>query len=107
MDARPYLVNGEWRTGEGTFEVKSPFDDSVVAEVGVPTAADVEEAMATAASTFEQTKKLPVWARSEALDHISKRLAETVDENAELIAREGGQPIKRAKGGATRASPAF
>src|SRR5438105_11367977 len=107
MDARPYLVNGEWRTGEGTFEVKSPFDDSVVAEVGVPTAADVEGAMATAASTFEQSKKLPVWARSEALDHISKRLAETVDENAELIAREGGKPIKWAKVEATRAISTF
>jgi len=61
MTVRPYLVNGEWRTGEGTFEVKSPFDDSVVAEVAVPTAADVEEAIATAASTFEESKKLPVW----------------------------------------------
>ena len=45
-EIRPFLVNGEWRTGEGTFEVKSPFDDSVVAELGVPTAADVEEAVA-------------------------------------------------------------
>ncbi len=107
MTVRPYLVNGEWRTGEGTFEVKSPFDDSVVAEVAVPTAADVEEAMATAASTFEESKKLPVWARSEALDHISKRLAETVDENAELIAREGGKPIKWAKVEATRAISTF
>src|SRR5580765_1488588 len=107
MTVRPYLVNGEWRTGEGTFEVKSPFDDSVVAEVGVPTAADVEEATATAAATFEESKKLPVWARSEALDHISKRLAETVDENAELIAREGGKPIKWAKVEATRAISTF
>src|SRR5438552_10381692 len=107
MTVRPYLVNGEWRTGEGTFEVKSPFDDSVVAEVAVPTAADVEEAIATAASTFEESKKLPVWARSEALDHISKRLAETVDENAELIAREGGKPLKWAKVEATRAISTF
>ena len=107
MTVRPYLVNGEWRTGEGTFEVKSPFDDSVVAEVAVPTAADVEEAMATAAATFEESKKLPVWARSEALDHISRRLAETVDENAELIAREGGKPIKWAKVEATRAISTF
>src|SRR6476646_348810 len=107
MTVHPYLVNGEWRTGEGTFEVKSPFDDSVVAEVAVPTAADVEDAMAAAASTFEESKKLPVWARSEALDHISKRLAETVDENAELIAREGGKPIKWAKVEATRAISTF
>jgi aldehyde dehydrogenase (NAD+) len=107
MTVRPYLVNGEWRTGESTFEVKSPFDDSVVAEVAVPTAADVEEAMATAAATFEESRKLPVWARSEALDHISKRLAESVDENAELIAREGGKPIKWAKVEATRAISTF
>src|SRR5438874_1945510 len=107
MTIRPFLVNGAWRTGEGTFEVKSPFDDSVVAEVGVPTAADVEEAMATAEATFEESKKLPVWARSEALDHISKRLAETVEENAELIAREGGKPIKWAKVEATRAISTF
>src|SRR6266487_751700 len=107
MTIRPFLVNGAWRTGEGTFEVKSPFDDSVVAEVGVPTGADVEEAMATADATFEESKKLPVWARSEALDHISKRLAETVEENAELIAREGGKPVKWAKVEATRAISTF
>ena len=76
-DVRPFLVNGEWRTGEGTLEVKSPFDDSVVAEIGVPTAADVEEATAAAAETFKESQHLPIRARSEALDHISKRLGET------------------------------
>jgi len=71
---RPYLVNGEWRTGEGTFEVRSKFDDAVVAEVGVPTEADVEEAAATAASTFLESRRLPIHARADALDHISARL---------------------------------
>ena len=90
MSTRPFLVNGDWRTGEGTFEVKSPFDDSVVDEVGVPTDADVEEAAATAHETFKTSQHLPILVRSEALDHISKRLSETIDENAKLIAREGG-----------------
>jgi acyl-CoA reductase-like NAD-dependent aldehyde dehydrogenase len=107
MGTKPFLVAGEWRTGEGTFEVKSPFDDSVVAEIGVPTQADVEEATAQATETFEESKRLPVHARSEALDHISRRLAETVDENAELIAREGGKPIKWATVEATRAISTF
>ena len=106
-DARPFLVNGEWRTGEGTFEVKSPYDDSVVAEIGVPTDADVEEAAACAAETFEESQHLPVWARSEALDHVSKRLGETITENAELIAREGGKPLKWATVEATRAVSTF
>jgi acyl-CoA reductase-like NAD-dependent aldehyde dehydrogenase len=107
MAVRPYLVNGEWRTGEGSFEVRSPYDDSVVAEVGTPTDADVEEAAATAAATFRESRRLPVHARADALDHISKRLAETVDENAELIAKEGGKPLKWAKVEATRAVSTF
>ena len=45
-DIRPFLVNGQWRTGDGTFEVRNPYDDSLVAELGVPTEADVEEAVA-------------------------------------------------------------
>jgi acyl-CoA reductase-like NAD-dependent aldehyde dehydrogenase len=107
MTVRPYLVNGDWRTGEGTFEVKSPFDDSVVAEIGVPTQADVDEATATAAATFEESKRLPVHARADALDHISRRLGETIEDNAKLIAAEGGKPLKWATVEATRAVSTF
>src|SRR3990172_4388132 len=107
MTARPFLVNGQWRTGEGSFEVHSPYDGSIVAEIGVPTAADVEEAVATAAATFEESRRLPVHARAEALDHISRRLGESIPENAELIAKEGGKPIKWATAEATRAVSTF
>jgi acyl-CoA reductase-like NAD-dependent aldehyde dehydrogenase len=107
MSVKPYLVNGEWRIGQGSFEVRSPFDGSVVAEVGTPTADDVEEATAAAAYVFSESQHLPVWMRSEALDHISRRLAERLDENAELIAREGGKPLKWAKVEATRAVSTF
>lgn len=107
MTTRPFLVNGEWREGEGTLDVKSPFDDSIVASIGVPTAADVEEAIATAAATFEESVRLPVHVRSEALDHISRRLASDIERNAELIAREGGKPMKWALIEATRAASTF
>src|ERR687891_2845750 len=107
MAVRPYLVNGDWRTGDGAFEVRSPYDDGVVAEIGVPTDADVEEAAATAHETFGESSRLPVHSRSEALDHVSKRLAETVDQNAELIAKEGGKPLKWATVEATRAASTF
>ena len=107
MTVRPFLVNGEWRTGEGSFEVHSPYDGSVVAEIGVPTAADVEEAVATAAATFEESRRLPVHARTDALDQISRRLADSIPENAELIAKEGGKPIKWATAEATRAVSTF
>jgi aldehyde dehydrogenase (NAD+) len=107
VETRPFLVNGEWRTGEGTFEVHSPYDGSVVAEIAVPIAADVEEASQVAHDTFEESKNLPIWARADALDHISKRLSETIEENANLIAAEGGKPLKWATVEATRAVSTF
>src|SRR3954464_5460584 len=107
MTVRPYLVNGDWRTGDGTFEVKNPFDDSLVAEIAIPTADDVEEATATAAKTFEEARHLSAAAGSPALDHISHRLSETMDDNAELIAAEGGKPLKWARVEAARAVSTF
>ncbi|HEY7756177.1 MAG TPA: aldehyde dehydrogenase family protein [Actinomycetota bacterium] len=107
MSVRPYLVNGSWRTGEGTFEVASPYDGGVVAEIGIPTEADVEEALATAHATFESSRRLPVHARAEALDRISAGLAASIDENARLIAQEGGKPLKWATAEATRAVSTF
>jgi acyl-CoA reductase-like NAD-dependent aldehyde dehydrogenase len=107
MMVRPFLVNGEWRTGDGTFDVTNKFDGSTVAEVGVPTEKDVEDAVAAAAVTFEESRHLPVHARADALDHISRRIAERVDELAESIAREGGKPLKWSKVEATRAISTF
>lgn len=106
-EIRPYLVAGEWRTGEEDFEVTSPYDGSVVARIGVPSDADVEAAVAGAAEVFEESRKLPVHARAEALMHISRRIGERSEEIAETIAREGGKPLKWAKVEAARAVSTF
>jgi acyl-CoA reductase-like NAD-dependent aldehyde dehydrogenase len=104
---KPYFVAGEPVTGSDSFEVKSPYDGELVAEVGRPSAEDTERAIQTASQCFEETRKLPVHARAEALAHISQRLAERADEVAELIAREGGKPLKWAKAEAARAVSTF
>src|SRR5918992_2915573 len=106
-ETKDYLVAGEPRSSGETFAVKSPFNGDVVARVGSPSSADTEAAIAAAAGVFDETRKLPVHARAEALMHISKRLAERVDEVAELIAREGGKPLKWAKVEAARAVSTF
>jgi aldehyde dehydrogenase (NAD+) len=107
MDTRPFYVAGEWRTGQGTLDVHSPYDDSVVATLGVPRDQDVEDAVTAAVDTFKESRHLPTWARAEALMHISRRIAERVDELAELVAREGGKPLKWSTVEVTRAISTF
>ena len=102
-----FLVAGEWRSSGETFDVTSPFDDGLVATVASPAPSDVEDAVAAAAATFAQSRTLPVHVRAEALAHISRRLQERADEVAEVIAREGGKPIKWAKVEAARAVSTF
>src|SRR5687768_9509248 len=104
MTTRPYLIAGDWRTGEGSFDVASPFDGNVVARVGTPSDADVEEAVSAASETCEpESRNLPVHARAEGLMHVSRRLHERGGEVAETIAREGGKPLKWARVEAARA----
>src|SRR5947207_7935120 len=107
MATKPFYVAGDWRTGDGTLDVHSPYDDSVVASVGVPTNQDVEEAVVRSVDTFEQSRNLPVWQRAEALMHVSRRISERVDELAEAVAREGGKPLKWSKVEVTRAISTF
>jgi len=107
MAVKPYYVAGQWRQGEGSFEVTSPYDGSVVAEVGKPTAADVEQAVSKAAEAFGETRHLPIHARAEALMHVSRRIGERVDELAGQVAREGGKPLKWARIEVTRAVSTF
>jgi acyl-CoA reductase-like NAD-dependent aldehyde dehydrogenase len=104
---RPFYAAGQWKTGRGTLAVKSPYDGSVVAEIGVPTDEDVEQAVAAAASTFKESRHLPTYVRAEALALISRRIAERVDELAELVAREGGKPLKWSRIEVTRAVSTF
>src|SRR5438093_5006250 len=107
MTVRPFYAAGTWRTGDGTLDVHSPYDDAVVATLGVPTDADVEDAVVAAVETFKESRHLPTYARAEALMHISTRIAERTDQLAEAVAREGGKPLKWSKIEVTRAVSTF
>jgi len=104
---KPFYAAGRWRTGRGTLAVKSPYDGSVVAEIGVPTDQDVEEAVVAAVDVFKESRHLPTYVRAEALAHMSRRIAERVDELSESVAREGGKPLKWSKIEVTRAVSTF
>ncbi len=97
---------GEAVIGADSSQVKSPFDDSILGEVPLLGAADVERAVATAKAAL-QDNPLPVWRRAEILERASVLLRERKEEFAQLIAREAAKPIKTARVEADRASGTF
>ncbi|MBA2725577.1 MAG: aldehyde dehydrogenase family protein [Actinobacteria bacterium] len=104
---KKFLIAGEWRSSSEKTDVKSPYDGEVVATVCTPAAADVEDAIAAASECFEESRKLPVHVRAEALAHISRRIAERAEEVSVLIAKEGGKPIQWARVETARAASTF
>jgi acyl-CoA reductase-like NAD-dependent aldehyde dehydrogenase len=89
-------------TGE-TYEVRSPYDGSVVAVVHRAGPDDVERAISGAVEAFEETRRLASWQREQILEKISTGIAARRDEFARTIALEAGKPVKTARIEAERA----
>ncbi len=90
-------VAGEWiKTGDA-IEVRSPFDNSLVAVVHRAGSKEIETAIAKATAAFQVTRKMPAWKRAEILEKISAGIAARRDEFAQTIALEAGKPIRTAR----------
>ena len=94
---------------EPTFnEVKSPFDGEIVAAVAQADEKAIDIALSTAQKVFEtEMSKMPAWKRSEILANASRLIMERQEEIAQIIAREGGKPLKDARLEVNRASNTF
>ncbi|SES39033.1 aldehyde dehydrogenase family protein [Actinokineospora terrae] len=103
----PYWVAGKPRTSDSPVTVRSPYDAAVTGVTSNATAADIEEAVAAAAAVRDEVAALPAHVRADALDHVSRRLDERLDEVAALITAESGKPITWARTEVTRAVATF
>jgi glyceraldehyde-3-phosphate dehydrogenase (NADP+) len=101
------IIAGQSRLTGDTFDVRSPFDGSVVGTLHNAGPAEVEDALATAAAAFDTTKALPSWKRSAVLETVAKRIVERREELARLVALEAGKPIRTARLEVDRAAFVF
>jgi glyceraldehyde-3-phosphate dehydrogenase (NADP+) len=90
-------IAGEWIETGNAVEVRSPFNDELVAVIHRAGPNEIEVAISKARSSFEVTRKLPVWKRAEALEKISAGVAARRDEFSQTIAMEAGKPIRTAR----------
>ncbi|HEU5453299.1 MAG TPA: aldehyde dehydrogenase family protein [Terriglobales bacterium] len=91
-----FLLDGRWIEGEPR-EIRSPFDQQVIATVGYAGRSDAESAIAAAERAFATTRRLPAYERQRALRAIAQGLSERREEFAAVLAREAGKPIKAAR----------
>ena len=101
------LVAGEWTKTGDAIDVRSPYDDALVAVVHRAGASEIETAIAAAAEAFEETRKLPSWNRAEVLEAISAGIRERRDDFIRTIALEAGKPLKAAQVEVDRATFTF
>jgi glyceraldehyde-3-phosphate dehydrogenase (NADP+) len=101
------LIGGEWLKTADAIEVRSPYDDALVAVVHRAGPEEVERSIATAVDAFEITRRMPAWQRSDILAKISQGIADRREEFARTIALEAGKPIRTARAEVDRAILTF
>lgn len=73
--------------------VTRPFDGSLIKEVTLHDANDVEQALQVAHGLFQdKTQWLPAWQRIAILEKVAGIMAGQVDELTRIAAEEGGKP---------------
>lgn len=93
-------INGKWHSnGNGKFlQVIDKYTQEEIAQVPFCSNEQMEEAIASAVTGFEELKKWSAGQRSEALEKIRVALVENEEAFAQLIAAEAGKPIGYARG---------
>lgn len=96
------LVNGEWRSGGDSFEVRSPYSGDVVDSVPKAGEQDVEDTLAAAADAARAMAKTPAHVRAEALNRAASLCEQQAEDLARIISAESGKPLGEARGEASR-----
>jgi acyl-CoA reductase-like NAD-dependent aldehyde dehydrogenase len=107
MQTTAFYVAGSAATSQDPVVVRHPYDGREVGRTSNASPEQVERAVAAAATVVEEAGALPAYVRAAALDHVSRRLAERVDEVARLITAENGKPLKWSRAEAGRAVSTF
>ena len=98
-----FLINGDWKTSSEILEVLNPYNGDIVGTTYRPSAQDVEEAIQSSVKTFETTKRISSYQRSEILKKAAMEIESRKEELATVLCLEAGKAIKHARGEVTRA----
>jgi len=93
MRTMQLFVDGEWRDGADTLEVRSPYDGRAVASVARGGPAELELAAEVAERTAETMARLLPAQRGRILERACSLVQERRQELAQAISEEAGKPL--------------
>src|SRR5918992_5528110 len=103
----PIYLAGEFVEAGTPLDVRNPATDELVATTFQAGHAELDRAITAAVSAFEETKRLPSYARRDALAHVAACIERDADDLATLLTRESGKPIRDSRGEVARGALTF
>lgn len=92
MNKKMY-INGQWVEGKEYYELRSPYNQELLARVPLADEKDVDRAIAAAVDSFANLKETPAHIRSQWLENIAQLIEERAEECARTISLETAKPI--------------
>jgi acyl-CoA reductase-like NAD-dependent aldehyde dehydrogenase len=106
-DVRPLFLAGTPRETGAVVEVRSPYDDALVARVSAAGPDEYEEAARACVDAAPAVAAMPLHARSRLLRDVSAALRERRETFAARIVEEAGKPLRDARTEVDRAAMTF
>ena len=103
----PFWLAGKAGVSAQVADVTHPGDGKVIGQYHVPTADQVEQAVAAAWNVRHEARRTTAAQRAEVLMYVSKQLTDRAEEIAQLILDENGKPLIWARAEAGRAGMVF
>ncbi|MEH6651640.1 MAG: NAD-dependent succinate-semialdehyde dehydrogenase [Motiliproteus sp.] len=92
------FINGQWHTDSRSFPVFNPATGATIGEAADANAADINNAIDSAADAFQSWSRTTAYQRSACLYKAYQLMLEQRQTLAELMCREQGKPLKAALG---------
>ena len=91
-------IDGEWRDGASTIEVRDPANGELLGRVADGGAADAEAAVAAASAAFPAWKSKTTGERAALLKRWYQLVVDNADDLARILTLEQGKPLAEARG---------
>jgi acyl-CoA reductase-like NAD-dependent aldehyde dehydrogenase len=106
-DTYPFYLAGQPATGDSWLDVTDKYNGEVVARVAMGDRNAIDGAISAAAGAAAAMRKMPAFARQEALRRVVSELRARHEEFARVMCMEAGKPIRDARSEVTRAIDTF